>query len=104
MTTERNNTTLHVSDILELTAGTAPEVKNHLRLHFTDGLLNIDFDCSSMNFVDSSGLGALISMQKLANERGGKLRLLAPKPSMVQVLELTRLHRVFEIVTASPTP
>ncbi len=98
MTTERKDTTLHISGIRELTAGVAPEVKNQLRLNFQDGLLNIDFDCSSLDFVDSSGLGALISMQKLANERGGKLRLLAPKPTVVQVLELTRLHRVFEII------
>jgi anti-sigma B factor antagonist len=98
MNTERKDTTLHVSAISELTAGTAPDVKNGVRLNFENGLMNIDFDCSTLDFVDSSGLGSLISMQKLANERGGKLRLLAPKPSVLQVLELTRLHRVFEIV------
>lgn len=98
MNTERKDTTLHVSAIPELTAGTAPLIKSHLRLDFADGLMNIDFDCSTLDFVDSSGLGALISMQKLASERGGKLRLLAPKPTVVQVLELTRLHRIFEIV------
>ena len=99
MNTERKDTTLHVSNISELTAGGAPDVKNQLRLHFTDGLTDIDFDCTILDFIDSSGLGALISMQKLANERGGKLRLLSPKPSVIQVLELTRLHRVFEIIS-----
>lgn len=99
MNTEHKATTLHVSKIRELSAGAAPEVKNQLRLHFADGLINIDFDCSILDFVDSSGLGALISMQKLANERGGKLRLIAPKPSVIQLLELTRLHRIFEIVS-----
>jgi anti-sigma B factor antagonist len=99
MNIERKDTTLHVSDIRELIAGGAPEVKNQLRLQFTGGLVNIDLDCSTLDFVDSSGLGALISMQKLASERGGKLRLLTPKPSVIQVLELTRLHRVFEIVS-----
>jgi anti-anti-sigma factor len=98
MNTERKDNTLHVSGIRELTAGAAPGVKNQLRLDFAAGLMNIDFDCSALDFVDSSGLGALITMQKLANERGGKLRLLAPRPTVVQVLELTRLHRVFEIV------
>lgn len=99
MKTELKDTTLHVTGIHELTAGVAPDVKNQVRQNFADGLINIDFDCAYMDFIDSSGLGALISMQKLANERGGKLRLLAPKPSVVQVLELTRLHRVFEIVS-----
>lgn len=98
MHTERKDNTLLVSEVKELTSATAPEVKNHLRLHLVGGLMNIDFDCASLMFIDSSGLGALISMQKLANERGGKLRLLAPKPAVLQVLELTRLHRVFDIV------
>lgn len=99
MNIERKDTTLHVTEIRELTAGVAPDVKNQLRQHFAEGLIDIDFDCSTLDFVDSSGLGALISIQKLANERGGKLRLLSPKPSVIQLLELTRLHRVFEIVS-----
>lgn len=98
MNTERKETTLHVTLIRELTAGVAPDLKNQLRQQFTGEMVNIDFDCSTLDFVDSSGLGALISMQKLANERGGKLRLLSPKPGVVQILELTRLHRVFDIV------
>jgi anti-sigma B factor antagonist len=98
MNTEPKDSTLHVSEISELTAASAQEIKNQLRLHFANGLMNIDFDCTSLVFVDSSGLGVLLSMQKLANERGGKLRLISPQPSVVQILELTRLHRVFEIV------
>lgn len=98
MNTERKDTTLYVSHIHELTAGAASEVKNQVRHHFVNELIHIDFDCSTLEFVDSSGLGALISLQKLTNERGGKLRLLSPKPNVVQLLELTRLHRVFEIV------
>lgn len=92
------DTTLHISDIHELTAANAADVKNQIRSSFAAGLIHIDFDCSKLGFVDSSGLGAWISMQKLANERGGKLRLLAPLPSVIQLLELTRLHRVFEII------
>jgi anti-sigma B factor antagonist len=98
MNTERKDKTLHVSNISELTAGVAPDVKNQIRRDFGAGLLNIDFDCSILDFVDTSGLGVWISMQKIANEIGGKFRLLTPKPSVLQVLELTRLHRIFEIV------
>ncbi|GAA5482028.1 STAS domain-containing protein [Haloferula sargassicola] len=99
MHTESRADTLHVTGVTELTAGSAREVKDQVRLRLTDGLDNIDFDASVLEFLDSSGLGALISMQKLAQERGGKLRLLSPTPPATQVLELTRLHRVFEIVS-----
>lgn len=98
MNTHSTDNTLHVSGISELTAGTAQDTKKQLSIQFTDELENIDFDCSALDFVDSSGLGALISMQKLANSRGGKLRLISPKPTVIQLLELTRLHRVFEII------
>lgn len=89
---------LTVSELVELTAAKAPEIKNQIRTAFVEGLVCIDFDCSSIHFIDSSGLGLLISLQKLTNERSGKFRLLYPKSSVVQLLELTRLHRVFEIV------
>ncbi len=92
--------TLRISQIKELTSVSAAELKDQARLRFTAGLKNMDFDASTLEFIDSSGLGALISLQKLATERGGRFRLIAPKPTIVQVLELTRLHRVFDIVPA----
>ena len=90
--------TLAISDIRELTAGTAADVKDQIRLRFVQGLTGIDLDCTALEFLDSSGLGVLISVQKLARERGGSFRLLSPRPTILQVLELTRLHRVFEII------
>jgi len=48
--------------------------------------------------VDSSGLGALIALHKTMCARGGGIRILRPTPVVHQVMELTRLHRVFEII------
>jgi anti-sigma B factor antagonist len=98
MNTESKDSTLYVSDIRELTAVTAMDIKKQLREAFASELKNLECNCTTLDFIDSSGLGALISMQKLANERGGKLRLVSPKPNVIQILELTRLHRVFEIL------
>lgn len=100
MNIETRDNTLVISALRELTAGSAAGFKSGVKSHFNSDLKNIDVDCSGLEFLDSSGLGALISTQKLAGEHGGKLRLLSPKPSVLQVLELTRLHRVFEIATA----
>ena len=55
-------------------------------------------DLSQTRFVDSSGLGMLIALHKTMVGRGGSVRILNPTPSVQQILELTRLHRVFEIV------
>lgn len=98
MNIETQHTTLVISAMSELTAITASELKAAVRLNFTAELRDIDFNCVGLGFIDSSGLGTLISLQKLAVQQGGKFRLLAPGPQVLQVLELTRMHRVFEIV------
>lgn len=91
--------TLRVSDVTELTAGTSREIKDRTRLSFVQELNNIDFDASTLAFLDSNGLGALISMQKLASERGGRFRLLKPSEQVIQTLKLVQLDRVFEIAS-----
>jgi len=48
--------------------------------------------------VDSCGLGALVALHKTAAARGGVLRLINPTPPVQQILELTRMHRIFEII------
>ncbi len=98
MKTEVHNTILQVSEVQELTAGTANELKEEVRLRFVPELTDIELHCEGLEFVDSSGLGTLISMQKLAVLRGGSFRIINPSPSVMQVLELTQLHRIFTII------
>ncbi len=59
---------------------------------------NIEIDLSQTSFVDSCGLGTLIALHKTACSRRGMVRLLNPTPPVQQILELTRMHRIFEIV------
>ncbi len=57
-------------------------------------------DLSKTRFIDSSGLGVLLSLNKTLQAQGGVLKLLNPSSAVTQLIELTRLHRVFEIVHA----
>jgi anti-sigma B factor antagonist len=57
----------------------------------------IVFDMSFIKFVDSSGLGALISCQRLLNGRQGEFRLCAMGVTVRALFELMRMHRVFHI-------
>ncbi|NNE52143.1 MAG: STAS domain-containing protein [Sulfitobacter sp.] len=53
-------------------------------------------DLSQVDFIDSSGLGALVgSMKALAPER--ELRLAGMTPPVRKVLELTRMDTVFTL-------
>jgi anti-sigma B factor antagonist len=51
-------------------------------------------DLSRCEFMDSSGLGALVGALKAARQSGGDLRIAAPTEQVVTVLELTNLNRV----------
>lgn len=54
------------------------------------------FAMSDVPYVDSSGLAALVSSYRLLEESGGKVRLLAPSPRVLDLLRLTHLDTVLE--------
>ncbi len=98
MKIETSENRLLVSGVTELSALNARELKAEVMQHFVAPLVTIEFEASELGFIDSSGLGALISLQKATSLRDGVLRIVNPSEQTQQILELTRLHRVFEIV------
>jgi anti-sigma B factor antagonist len=76
---------------------TAPTLKEKLReLVDADGL-TIIVDLQQVDFIDSSGLSALVSGLKTVRERGGTLHISQPQPQARTALRLTLLDRVFSI-------
>ena len=55
------------------------------------------FDLQGVKFIDSSGLGALISCLRQLNARRGDLRLCNLTPTVQALLALMRMNRVFQI-------
>jgi anti-anti-sigma factor len=53
-------------------------------------------DLADVPFIDSSGLGALISVLKAARQAGGDLRIARPDEQPLTVLKLTTLDRVLK--------
>ena len=58
------------------------------------GSQQVEVDLSQIITVDGGGLGALLSVHQAC----GGLRLLNPPPAVRQLLDLTRMTRVFQIV------
>lgn len=54
-------------------------------------------DMSQLEFVDSSGLGALLSCLRTMNNKSGQLKLYAMAPPVQALFELVRMHRIFAI-------
>lgn len=55
------------------------------------------FDMSELQFVDSSGLGAILSCLRQVNAAGGELKLASLTKPVRVLFELVRMHRVFDI-------
>ncbi len=62
-----------------------------------EGNVNFIFDFSQCDFIDSTGLGALVSIYKKCAEKSGSIKLRALNPDVEKLFKLTRLNRVFEI-------
>jgi anti-sigma B factor antagonist len=87
-----------VTGLAELVATNAAQVRDEIRAALPATTVYLDLDLSTLTFLDSSGLGTLISLHKTLRSRNGTVRLLSPAPNVQQILELTRLHRVFDII------
>ena len=55
------------------------------------------FDLSGLKFVDSSGLGAMLSCLRQINSQGGNLKLCGVTRPVRTLFELVRMHKVFDI-------
>ena len=58
---------------------------------------HIVLDCGSLEYMDSTGLGCLVSCLRAAIKQQGDIRLAALSSRMRMLLELTRLDVVFDI-------
>ncbi len=58
---------------------------------------SIIFDLKRMQHIDSSGLGALVSVLQWVNSNGGVIKLACLQPRPKIVFDITKVYRVFEI-------
>ena len=58
---------------------------------------NIIVDLTGLEFIDSSGLAALVRVRKHARHAGGDLLLACPQQQVLRLLTLTRLIDVFSV-------
>ncbi len=89
--------TVALIPVEELDAGNAAEFKRDItRLLADDTHLVIDF--SRLRFIDSSGLGAVLSCSRQLSARGGELKLCGMSKQVRGTFELVRMHRIFDIL------
>lgn len=93
--TERGWTVVDVKGEVDLF--TAPKLREHVVGLVEKDQLRIAVNLADVEFMDSTGLGVLVGVLRRLKERDGELALLAPQASVLRVLTVTGLNKVFPI-------
>jgi len=62
-----------------------------------DGGANLIVSMRKVEYIDSSGLGALVGGLKRASERNGRILIVCDQPQVRKVFEITGLEKVFPL-------
>lgn len=85
-----------------LDARDANEFKEKVITVINDNKLKgVVFDLSKLDFIDSSGLGAFLSILRLMNSRGEDLKLSHLSKPVRTMFELVKMHKIFEIFNST---
>jgi anti-sigma B factor antagonist len=76
-------------------AGTLRELMQALAQHPAEAFY---LDLAGIQYIDSTGLGLLMALHKQIHEAGGRLHLVQPARTVLSVLRLSKLDRVFHVV------
>ena len=81
----------------QMVVGNRQELKDLVFAALDKGDRRILIDFSQTGYIDSSGLGALVSISKRVREAGGELRLSGLNEDLRSLFELTKLDTLFAI-------
>src|ERR1700709_233912 len=92
----------------EIDYATGPQLKDAITDALVAGHLHLVVDLLGVEFMESTGLGALIGGRRRARALDGSLVLVCAESSVLKVLRVTGLDKVFEIhdtvQAATPQP
>ena len=94
---ERAGTVTIVTVDGELTVGNRGGLKETVLARLGDGEDAFLIDFSNTGYIDSSGLGVLVSLSKRIRESGGRLRIAGLNQDLRTLFELTKLDALFQI-------
>ena len=89
-------TILHLKGNLD--ADTVAPFKRQAYQLVEEGCVQLVMDCQTLDFIDSMGLGALISLLRRVRTHAGDVKVCALSKDVYSVFEITRLHRLFDIL------
>lgn len=99
--TQDDITIIQFKETDRITALNAEELKQEINPLFEDQSgLKMVIDFEGVDFVDSTGFGAFLSIMKTASTNKGELRLCNLNPEVHKLFKLLHLDNVFEIYSS----
>ena len=80
-----------------LVAESSQQLHQAVREHLAQGARKIVLHLGGVSYVDSSGVGEVVSAFIAARDSGGELRLAAVTPKVRDLMMMTNLNRVFDL-------
>lgn len=81
----------------DLDINTVREFQDDVLNKYKDLDKDIVFDLKNLDYIDSTGLGAIISVFKEVQEKGRKLSIINAKKNIKKLFYITELDSLFEI-------
>lgn len=94
---DRNDDRLIVTVEGQLVVANRQEFKQAILDSLEQGARLVIVDFSHSPYIDSSGLGALVSLSRRLRDAGGDLRLVGLNEDLRSLFELTRLDQLFPL-------
>ena len=82
----------------ELDVATAPDMKERLVDLVNEGRSRIVLDLGGVDFLDSTGLGMIVSALKRARTHGGDLRIVCTESRITRLFEITGLDKAIPLL------
>ena len=95
--TSRMVDSVMVVDLVGELSRRLPSINNAIKQLLEHGRSSLVLNLSGVRYVDSSGLGQLITIWTSIGNRDGELILLRPSPQVQAQLQMTKLDTVFTI-------
>ncbi|MEL6122415.1 MAG: STAS domain-containing protein [Bacteroidota bacterium] len=76
----------------------APDVKSEFIFLRNEGVVNLIFDMKSIKYVDSSGLSAILTANRLWNGYGSFVLTNVEAPAVKKLIEISRLESILNIL------
>ncbi|MFT3739548.1 MAG: STAS domain-containing protein [Breznakibacter sp.] len=87
-----------VSRTDRIIAANAAEFKQQINALFDKPNVKLVLDLQNVKFIDSTGIGALISILKTARQNDGIFQLCALQKDVYNLLALMKLDKVFDLL------